>query len=230
MEDDTVSNRLEFKNKLQGILKLAEENGKQITLSEITEYFEEDHLDEDQMKLVCEYLLSQKIAVRGYKEPEDSEEEREALSEEEQKYVEAYQEEIRGMKAVSEEEARMSAYFPKVVEEALKLKHSQVFIGDVIQEGNVSLMLALKEMPQEQEEVILEAVRAGMRALIEEQTEVKRQDKKMVEQVSDLDASIRSMTEELGRKVSVDELAEKLGIKEEQIAEILKLAGEEVED
>ena len=65
---------------------------------------------------------------------------------------------------------------------------------------------------------------------IEEQTEMKRQDKRMVEQVSELDEAIRSMTEELGRKVAVDELAERLGIGEEQIAEILKLAGEDVDN
>ena len=52
----------------------------------------------------------------------------------------------------------------------------------------------------------------------------------MVEQVSELDEAIRSMTEELGRKVAVDELAERLGIGEEQIAEILKLAGEDVDN
>ena len=49
-------------------------------------------------------------------------------------------------------------------------------------------------------------------------------------QVSELDEAIRSMTEELGRKVAVDELAERLGIGEEQIAEILKLAGEDVDN
>ena len=125
---------------------------------------------------------------------------------------------------------RMASLFPKVVEEAVKLNHPQVFIGDVIQEGNVSLMQALSEMPEAQDISIMEEVRAGMLALIEAQTEVKRQDKRMVEQVSELDEAIRSMTEELGRKVAVDELAERLGIKEEQIAEILKLAGEDVDN
>ena len=85
-------------------------------------------------------------------------------------------------------------------------------------------------MPEAQDAVVMEEVRAGMLALIEEQTEMKRQDKRMVEQVSELDEAIRSMTEELGRKVAVDELAERLGIGEEQIAEILKLAGEDVDN
>ena len=85
-------------------------------------------------------------------------------------------------------------------------------------------------MPEAQDALVMEEVRAGMLALIEEQTEMKRQDKRMVEQVSELDEAIRSMTEELGRKVAVDELAERLGIGEEQIAEILKLAGEDVDN
>ena len=76
---------------------------------------------------------------------------------------------------------------------------------------------------------IMDQVRAGMLALVEEQTEVKRQDKKMVEQVSELDETIQSMSEEMGRKVAVDEVAEKLGISEAQIADILKLAGEEID-
>ena len=38
------------------------------------------------------------------------------------------------------------------------------------------------------------------------------------------------MSEELGRKVSVEEVADRLGITEAEIEDILKLAGEEVKD
>lgn len=196
-------------------------------------------MSKEQLQLVCEYLLSQKVAVSGFEKNNTAVQEGEAeqkpaelppLSEEEQKYVESYLMEIKEMRADGEAELRMASLFPKVVEEARKLNHPQVFIGDVIQEGNVSLMQALSEMPEAQDALVMEEVRAGMLALIEEQTEMKRQDKRMVEQVSELDEAIRSMTEELGRKVAVDELAERLGIGEEQIAEILKLAGEDVDN
>ena len=95
-------------------------------------------------------------------------------------------------------------------------------------------MLALKESDsrndrEQEEQEVMDQVRAGMLALVEEQTEVKRQDKKMVEQVSELDETIQSMSEEMGRKVAVDEVAEQLGISEAQIADILKLAGEEID-
>ena len=135
------------------------------------------------------------------------------------------------MKEETQEEVRMAYYLPKVVEEAVRLHHPEVFIGDMIQEGNIVLMLALKEIRKEKdEEEILEQVRAGMMASLESQTEVKRRDHKMVEKVTELDEAIKSMKEEYGRKVSVDEVAERLGISEDEIEDILKLAGEEVKD
>ena len=56
---------------------------------------------------------------------------------------------------------------------------------------------------------------------------MKRQDRKMVDRVSDLEATIREMSDGLGRKVDVEEVAEKMGVSEEEIEDILKLAGEE---
>ena len=66
--------------------------------------------------------------------------------------------------------------------------------------------------------------------MLESHTEAKRRDKKMVERVNDLDETIKSMKEEYGRKVSVDEVAERMGITEDTVEDILKLAGEEVKD
>lgn len=66
--------------------------------------------------------------------------------------------------------------------------------------------------------------------MLESHTEEKRRDKKMVERVNDLDETIKSMKEEYGRKVSIDEVAERMGITEDTVEDILKLAGEEVKD
>ena len=66
--------------------------------------------------------------------------------------------------------------------------------------------------------------------MLESHTDEKRRDKKMVERVNDLDETIKSMKEEYGRKVSVDEVAERMGITEDTVEDILKLAGEEVKD
>ena len=67
-----------------------------------------------------------------------------------------------------------------------------------------------------------------MQALLESQEETKKQDNRMVEKVNDLDEQIKKLSDELGRKVSVDELEEFAGITEDEISNILKLAGEEL--
>ena len=231
-----MADRLQFKEKLAGVLALAEDQNGKITVDEVEKYFEEDGLSQEQMNLVCDYLLSMKMAVIGYKQAggtvkEAKNEEQQPLSPDEQKYVEEYLRSLGDMNEETPEEVRMAYYLPKVVEEAVRLHHPEVFIGDMIQEGNIVLMLALKEIRKEKdEEEILEQVRAGMLASLESQTEVKRRDHKMVEKVTELDETIKSMKEEYGRKVSVDEVADRLGISEDEIEDILKLAGEEVKD
>ena len=231
-----MADRLQFKEKLAGVLALAEDQNGKITVDEVEKYFEEDGLSQEQMNLVCDYLLSMKMAVIGYKQSggtvkEAENEEQQPLSPDEQKYVEEYLRSLGDMNEETPEEVRMAYYLPKVVEEAVRLHHPEVFIGDMIQEGNIVLMLALKEIRKEKdEEEILEQIRAGMLASLESQTEVKRRDHKMVEKVTELDATIKSMKEEYGRKVSVDEVADRLGISEDEIEDILKLAGEEVKD
>ena len=233
-----MADRIKFQEKLNGIWDMAKSQGGRISLEEVEIYFEEDHLSEEQMNLVCEYLLSQKMAVTGYIQTKGrvkdrgEEQEGDRLSSEEQAYVEEYLKNLDQMSEHSAEEVRMAYYLPKVVEEAVKLHHADVFIGDMIQEGNISLMLALKEIASgsDEEELILEEIRAGMLAMAEAQDETKRQDGKMVARVAELDEAIQSLKEEMGRKVSIDEVAERMGISEDEVEDILKLAGEDVKE
>lgn len=86
------------------------------------------------------------------------------------------------------------------------------------------MMLAASQT--EEEETMLLMARESMQALLESQTEMKLQDRKMVEKVNNLDEQIKKLTEEMGRKISVDELVELMGVSEEEIEDILRLAGE----
>lgn len=229
-----MADKLKFQEKLSGILRLAEEKQMHLNIEEIEKFFAEENLSSEQIDLVCDYLLSQKVAVSGYEKKVGvirtaGEEDRQKLTKEEQDYLESYLREIGEMISHTAEESRMAFYMPLVTEEALRIPREGVFLGDVIQEGNVSLVSALARYApgEEVQEEILEEVRAGMRALLESQLEMKTRDRKMVERVSDLEATIKEMSDGLGRKVDVEEVAEKMGISEEEIEDILKLAGEE---
>lgn len=103
-----MSDRLEFREKLGGILQKAQGAQNVLSVREVEEYFAEDGLSREQMELVCDYLLSQKVAVKGYVKQggtvtEKTEEQAEEhYTEEEKRYLARYMEEI---KTIKEEEA-----------------------------------------------------------------------------------------------------------------------------
>lgn len=101
-----------------------------------------------------------------------------------------------------------------------------------MQEGNVNLMLALEELTEfdNPEKAVLCEIRQGIRSLIEEQTEVKKHGQKMVQKVSELDEAITKLTDELGHKVTFEELMVYMDMSEQEIKDIMRLAGEEAEE
>ncbi len=236
-----MADQMSFRQKLADIMKLARENGMRMTAEETEQFFEDDGLTKEQMDLVFDYLLSRKVAVQGYirkpgtvQETGDGEEipETDALSAEEKEYLEDYLRRIGELQAASGEEARLALYLRLVSEEAVKLHRAEVFIGDMIQEGSAALVEALELHPagEGEQELVMADVRRAMQALLASQTEMKRRDRKMVDQVTRLDEAIKQMTDELGRKVDVQEVAERLELTEEQVWDILKLTGEKPED
>ena len=66
--------------------------------------------------------------------------------------------------------------------------------------------------------------------LAEDMKNLKSQDQKLVERVQMLDDAITELTEELGRKVTIYELCDHLGLSEKEVQDIMKLAGEEPEE
>ncbi len=247
-----MADKLEFKSKLGEILEIANRKENRIKREEVEEFFEVDNLSKEQMELVFDYLLSQKIAVVGYKKEggvvKNSEQD-EPYSMEEEKYLKAYLSDLSSIPAEKEGEltelyekvlvgdaiakARVTEiYLSKVVEIGKELRNTQVFIGDLIQEGNVSLMVALEaaETIQGIEEFLDGEIRQGMQMLIEETVELKNRGQKMVERVEHLDSEITKLKEDQGREITIEELALHMEIDESEIMEILKLVGEDKEE
>lgn len=225
-----MKGQLEFREKLAGILALCREKGGEIPVGEVQEYFAEEHLSEEQLELVCDYLLAQKMMVKGYVKNGGQvrvsfDSRQEALSEEDREFLRRYGKELEKMK----QDGPFAYYLPKVLEAAREMHRSGVSLGDLVQEGNVGLMLALEKEDAGEEE-ILRMVKETMQVLLETQDEVRVQDQRMADRVNDLDAEIRRLTEEMGRKVTVDELAQFTGRAEEEILDILKMAGENVDE
>lgn len=224
-----MAERLEFREKLAGILALCASQNNITDKTTVEEYFAEDNLSKEQMELVFDYLLSQKVIVKGYvkaggsiknaEKPEDVV----RYTQEEQDYLNLYEQDLKGLR----EGDPLKELLPAILSMAKEMHRTDIYIGDLVQEGNMGLMLAMEEHEGDIE-ALLSMAKESMQALLESQEETKKQDNRMVEKVNDLDEQIKKLSEEMGRKVSVDELEEFLDITEDEISDILKLAGEEL--
>ena len=247
-----MENRTEFLKKLNGLLELAKQSNNRVLINEVQEYFSQDDLTEEQMELVFDYLLTQKVVVQGYLKATEEQDESQSeitYTEEEKVYLNEYLQDLEAFKTVSEEERRvlfeqvikgdakakrrlMESYLQEVVSIAKTMYQSEIFLGDLIQEGNLGLVLGVDMLTDVEtaHDTIVTQIKQGMQMLIEEYNELSLQDKQMLEKVNMLDEGIKTLTEELGRKVSVDELAVHMGMTEDEILDILRLLGEEVEE
>lgn len=222
-----MENKVQFLEKLAGLLEYCENKGNEIEKREVEAYFAGDQLSEEQMILVFDYLLAKKVLVKQYMKAgelfEQAEEKMVSLTDEEVQYLKVYEADIRSVRA----EDVLSRMLPKVVEIAKRMNHEDIFIGDLIQEGNMGLMSALSK-GEEGEDHLLLAIRESMQLYLKSQTDMKLQDRKMADKVNELEENIKKLTEEMGRKITIDELSHFTDISEEEIEDILKLAGEEI--
>ena len=130
-----MADRAQFQKKLGELLAVAAGQGNKMTQQEVEAFFQEDNLTAEQMNLVSEFLMSQKVEVSGYTgstEKDSAEEEKDTLSQQEKDYVAEYLIDIEKMPKVTEQELTLAYYLPKVVKEAVKLHIPGIFIGDVI--------------------------------------------------------------------------------------------------
>ena len=243
-----MDDKLNFLDRLSGLVKKAQGQGNQISIPEVQEVFADMNLSKEQMDLMFEYLMAQKVAVVGFVKL-DTEKVEIEFTEEEKTYLKEYMEDLNAFpelsleerkplyeKAVADDEGAkqklMEAYLRDVVVVAKEMYVPDVFLGDLIQEGNLGLVFGVEMLTdvENAHDIIMSQIRQSIQLLLEEQKELKGRDKKMIEKVQMLDEAITGLTEELGRKISIDELAIHLGMEIEEIEDILKLTGDDPEN
>ena len=136
----------------------------------------------------------------------------------------------------SQKAALIEEFMPEAVRIALEMSDGSVSIEDLTQEAYVGLLMGLNMVAESEDtfdalpltQTVEEAIRAQIAFAIEEQRELDKRDKQLIAQVELLSKSIDAMTEELGTKPTVDEIANYMGVQQKTVLEILKLSGEEL--
>ena len=241
-----------FQQKLTEVCELGEKNGKVLKPEQIKECFGELDLDKSQLIKILQYLKLKGISIEGAEEisatSQAGPEEKVPLTAEEEAYLKEYleglEEQEQGERSAEElfellskgdalAQAELSQkYLRAAAEMAVEMNCEEIFIADLIQEANISLLMALgEEEPKEKDEKwLLGRIRCGIRHAIEEQTQRKFEDDYLVAKVEKLEAAVRELTEDEedeSSKFSVEELAIILDMDEEEIRDVLRLTGDD---
>ena len=242
-----MKEQFEFAKALEKICALAGQQGGMIRKEQVEETLRDAgiSLGDTQLGLVYDYLKTKKI---GIGEPADP---FEYLTRQEVDYLEAYLEETRALADVSEGEKEAIAlsamakdpdakrrlieiFLPQVAEIAKLYAGQGVYLDDLIGEGNVALTMAVEmldcaENAQAAFGNIASMIMEAMETYIADNASEKKTGDRLAQEANDVMEKAKELAEELGRKVTVAELAEESGITQEKIREAIRITADNID-
>lgn len=242
-----------FQEQLGEMCRLAAENDGKLTAEQLKGFLEELKPDKEKLVQLLKYFRLQGITIEGLElaegEQETKSKERE-LTAEEKAYVKEYKKslQVSFQPLRAEQLFRMLAegngnvkkelseqYLGIAADIAVKMHGGEMLLADLIQEANISLLMALdQEEPRKKDDMWLRReISKGIRQAIEEQTQQKFSDDYLVEKVQKLDNAVKDLSEnEDGTRsqFTVGELAIILDMEIDEIRDVLRLTGDDVSE
>lgn len=235
-----------FTNTLEQVKKVAGEQGNCVSKEQVEKAFAPLALSGEQMDMVYDYLHRSKI---GIGEPVDLDE---YLADEEKDYLDTYLKELRALPELSpgeREAVTLSAmagdvdaqnrltesYLPDVVQIAKLYAGQGVYLEDLIGEGNVALsvgvtMLGALEHASEAQGMLGKMIMDAMEEYITQNAEETKKDKRIADKVNKVADAARELSEELHRKVTVEEVMTESGLSRKAIEDAIRMSGGRIED
>lgn len=241
-----MEQKIIFREILSDIKKAADASDNCISKEEIAGMLQSLPLSEEHLKLVYEYLASQNIRVV------DSISEKEELPEEkERRSLSLYLEELEELGELEEENEQVlfakikqgdqaakdrliCSYLPLICEMAKECDDTLIPSEDLIQEGNLGLLMALASLeefdsPAACRAHILNEINRSMEEAIEESRQNQKGGNGIVSRVNHLNEAVMNLERDLEHKVSPNELSAYLEMPLEEILEVLRMAGDQIE-
>ena len=231
---------------LKEVMRIAGENRNVISSGELEQVFAGQGLTPQQMDAVRAYMADNGIGI----DEQVSLEQR--ISQEEHNYLEEYQALVESIELPSDgvmDAVRLSAmagekgaqndlitYSLRNVLDIARLYAGQgVLLEDLIGAGNEALLMAVSQLaplekPDEVDGFLGRRIMDAMEDMIAMNLDVKAAEKTVEEKVNLVADRARELAEELGRKVSVAELAKEYDMDPEEIEEAVRLSGNAIGD
>lgn len=239
----------EYRTTLEKLIRKAHENRNIITEDLFKEFFDPLKLDEREDALTRSYLES--IGIRQadkddgeYKEPE--------FTEEDGKYLHFYLKDLAELPVYTEDEINeakkkavfdddseaqeilLNHYLNSVVDIARLYIYQALPAEDLIGEGNIGLMTAIKALstldgPDEVDSFVGGLIMDAMDNAIYEDTDIRQRIDDMAVRINDVNEKAKRLSDEMGRPVTISELADETGMDVKDIAEAMALSGDRIE-
>lgn len=241
-----MERELLFVETLEKVRKIAKDQGNCISELQVKEAFAKMELKEEQLEQIYDYLRKHKVS---FGEPVDLDD---YLTDEEKDYVKEYLEELNALPSVtsgekeaitlsamagdSDAQAKLiEVYLPYVVDVAKLYSGQGVLLEDLIGEGNVALtvgvtMLGCLENASEAQGMLGKILMDAMEEFISENAEDEKVDKRIEAKVNKVAEAARQLAQDLGRKVTPQELAEETKMSLKAIMDAMRLSGYKIED
>ncbi|MCC8139002.1 MAG: hypothetical protein LIO67_01690, partial [Lachnospiraceae bacterium] len=194
-----------FRTALAALSAYAEQKDGKLTKDDVREYLKDMEFDEGQLQLVYEFLASRHIKVEGLELPKV---EAQPYTEEEEAFLKQYRKDMKAARCVAEAEladvfaraaeGEMTArhllaehYMGRVLLIAEDYAHRGLPVQDLIQEGNLGLLLGLDTLPASRkisgyEEHLEHEIRRAMRAALDMHEGNKSRGEEVVEKLNKL--------------------------------------------
>lgn len=249
-----------FLEMIKEITEIARVQENRITKEEVKAFFGDTDVSEEQFSFVYQYLAENGITVPGYlmKQLQTIEENETADEEEQEKKPEEssvsyrlYMEELGDMEALTTEEKTrlflevregsaeakeqlLQGYLPMVVQMAEKYQNKGMLLDDLIQEGNIGLLMALEQISEvakleDTETFLVETIRQTMVEAVDLEIGEHDRESTLLAKTGLISEAAKYLAEDLGRVATAKELADFTKLSENEVTDILKLSLDAVE-
>lgn len=243
-----VMDRAKFNEALTSLVEYAAANANHVSKKDIAIYFQDILTEESMYDAVYAYLKESKIVIDDIETTEEVAEEAPVTpskvveSEEELAFIEMYKNDMANIVPISDAEKKSlitkvtsgdsmamatltEAYLPLVHEIALTYQGKGLTLGDLIQEGNIGLMLAIPEFTghaQEFDSFVRGKIEEAIDEAINMQISSERISSHLADRMNRLDDISRELTEKLGHAPSIEELANEMNLSEDEVETIIR--------
>ncbi len=253
-EEKIRGGQADFLEGVSALLKIAETNGNHLKMSEITEYFSDMAFETEQFDFICRYLESKQVIIenRVQRGEDDAMEEPVETKQDPQDadMVRIYTEEIQKARSISsdqeeklvkkviigDENARhllIEANLSFAAKMAEEFEGQGMLLSDLIQECNIGLMLAVNEFEPSMHGNFVsfkeKVIRAHMEQVLKEYNSPARAARKMASRVNELNDLATSFAREYEREATPLELAQRMGISEQEVRDLMKVSLDAIE-